>query len=169
MGQRIGRRTVVRATGGALLAGAALGSTGVGAVRAAQTEPSLVGTWVITSTRAGSVPNGILVTVLPQGGFLRTGNAHPTESPAMGVWQQGEDGVYEVTYLALQFDTTGAFIGHRKTWLRVPLDPSGDSFSGQFRCDHGRPEWDCQRPHGGRNSRHAHGGGAVRERLNPGQ
>ncbi|HYY88688.1 MAG TPA: hypothetical protein VFA49_07825, partial [Chloroflexota bacterium] len=39
----------------------------------AQSEPSLVGTWVITSTRAGSVPNGILVTVLPQGGFLRTG------------------------------------------------------------------------------------------------
>jgi hypothetical protein len=88
---------------------------------------------VITSTRAGSVPNGILVTVLPQGGFLRTGNAHPTESPAMGVWQQGEDGVYEVTYLALQFDTAGAFIGHRKTWLRIPLDPPGDSFTGRFR------------------------------------
>src|SRR5919199_4363093 len=130
---RIGRRTVVRRASSALLAGTALGAIGTRMAAAQEAERSLVGTWVITSTRAGSVPNGILVTVLPQGGFLRTGNAHPTESPAMGVWQQGEDGVYEVTYLALQFDNTGAFIGHRKTWLRVPLDPSGDSFTGQFR------------------------------------
>jgi hypothetical protein len=71
--------------------------------------------------------------VLPDGGFLRTGNAHPTESPAMRVWRQAGDGAYEVTYLALQFDNTGKFIGHRKTWLRIPLDPSGDTFTGRGR------------------------------------
>ena len=131
--RRIGRRTVVRTAGSALLAGTALGAIGTRTAGAQEAERSLVGTWVITSTRAGSVPNGVLVTVLPQGGFLRTGNAHPTESPAMGAWEQVEDGVYEVTYMALQFDTKGAFIGHRKTWLRIPLDPSGDSFTGQFR------------------------------------
>jgi hypothetical protein len=128
--QRIGRRAVVRAAGGALVAGAALAP---GKAQAQEAPVSLVGTWIITSTRAGSVPNGILVTVLPDGGFLRTGNTHPTESPAMGVWRQAGDGAYEVTYMALQFDSAGAFIGHRKTWLRVPLDPSGDSFTGRFR------------------------------------
>ena len=128
--QQIGRRAVVRAAGGALVAGAALAA---GAARAQEPPVSLVGTWVITSTRAGSVPNGILVTVLPDGGFLRTGNTHPTESPAMGVWRQVEEGVYEVTYMALQFDATGKFIGHRKAWLRIPLDPSGGSFTGRGR------------------------------------
>jgi hypothetical protein len=51
----------------------------------------------------------------------------------MGVWRQVSDAVYEVTYLALQFDKTGTFIGHRKALLRIPLDPSGDSFTGRFR------------------------------------
>jgi hypothetical protein len=132
--KRIGRRTAVRTAGSALAAGAAL-AAGM-AARPAQANDragSLVGTWIITSTRAGSVPNGILVLVLPDGGFLRTGNAHPTESPAMGVWRQVGDADYEVTYMALQFDNTGTFIGHRKTWLRIPLDPSGDSFTGRFR------------------------------------
>jgi hypothetical protein len=131
---RVTRRTAVRTAGTALAASAAV-AAGLAAqsAEASQRANSLVGTWIITSTRAGSVPNGILVTVLPDGGFLRTGNAHPTESPAMGAWQQGSDGAYEVTYMALQFDNTGAFIGHRKSWLRIPLDPSGDSFTGQFR------------------------------------
>ncbi len=132
--QRIGRRAAVRTAGGAVAAGAVLTAGMVAPTAGAQESPvSLVGTWIITSTRAGSVPNGILVTVLPDGGFLRTGNTHPTESPAMGVWRQASDGAYEVTYMALQFDNTGAFIGHRKTWLRIPLDPSGDSFTGRFR------------------------------------
>ena len=117
----------------AIIAGAAFGGMGARTARADETEESLVGTWIITSTRAGSVPNGILVHVLSDGGFLRTGNTHPTESPAMGVWRQVSDAVYEVTYLALQFDNTGKFIGHRKAWLRIPLDPSGDSFTGRFR------------------------------------
>ena len=132
--QRLGRRAVVRAAGGALVAGTALAAGALTVpARAQESTVSLVGTWIVTSTRAGSVPNGILVTVLPDGGFLRTGNAHPTESPAMGVWRQVEDGVYEVTYLALQFNASGEFIGHRKAWLRIPLDPSGDSFTGRFR------------------------------------
>ena len=130
--QRIGRRTAVRTAGSALAAGAALAAR-AGAVQAQEAPVSLVGTWIITSTRAGSVPNGILVLVLPDGGFLRTGNAHPTESPAMGVWRQVGDADYEVTYMALQFDNTGTFIGHRKSWLRIPLDASGDSFTGRFR------------------------------------
>jgi hypothetical protein len=102
--------------------------------RAGDQVVSLVGTWIVTSTRAGSVPNGILVTVLPDGGFLRTGNTHPTESPAMGRWSQVNDAVYDVTYLALQFDGAGTYIGHRKTWLRITLDhPSGANFTGLFR------------------------------------
>ena len=130
---RISRRTVVGATGGALAAGAALAISVPPGMARAEDEAGLVGVWVVTSTRAGSVPNGILVTVHPDGSFLRTGNAHPTESPAMGVWRQAEAGVYDVTYMALQFDTAGMFIGHRKTWLRITPDPAGDTFTGRFR------------------------------------
>ncbi len=132
--RRIGRRTAVRTAGTALAAGAAL-ATGLGAraLPADASAGSLIGTWVLTSTRAGAVPNGILYMVLPDGGFLRTSNAHPTESPSMGVWRQVSDTVYDVTYMALLFDNTGAFIGHRKTWVRIPLDASGDSFTGHFR------------------------------------
>ena len=132
--QRIGRRTAVRTAGSALAVGAAL-ATGMVArtARAGDGAGSLVGTWVVSSTRAGTIPNAILVTVLADGGFLRTGNAHPTESPAMGRWQQVDDGVYDVTYRALQFDNAGTFIGHRKTWIRITLDPAGDSFSGLAR------------------------------------
>jgi len=73
--QRISRRSMVRTAGTAIAAGAAL-ATGMVArtARADAKDDSLVGTWIVTSTRAGSVPNGILVTVLPDGGFLRTGN-----------------------------------------------------------------------------------------------
>ncbi|SRR5579884_952424 len=132
--QRIGRRTAVRTAASALAAGTAVAAGMVAPpARASAGAGSLVGTWIVTSTRAGSVPNGILVTVLPDGGFLRTGNTHPTESPAMGAWRQVGDADYEVTYLALQFDNAGTFIGHRKTWLQIPLDPSGDSFTGRLR------------------------------------
>jgi hypothetical protein len=131
---RISRRTAVRAASSALVTGAAL-TAGIGASTrdAAARASSLVGTWVVTSTRGAAVPNGILVIILPDGSFLRTGNSHPTESPGMGVWRQVSDGVYETTYLALAFDNAGTVIGHRKSWQRITLDPSGDSFTGETR------------------------------------
>ncbi|HEY8838233.1 MAG TPA: hypothetical protein VIO16_11265, partial [Dehalococcoidia bacterium] len=69
--QRISRRSIVRTAGTAIAAGAAL-ATGMVArtARADAKDDSLVGTWIVTSTRAGSVPNGILLTVLSDGGFL---------------------------------------------------------------------------------------------------
>jgi len=131
--ERMSRRTAVRAAGGALAAGAGLATTQRALPARADDGDSLVGVWVVTSTRAGTIPNGILVTVHPDGSFLRTGNTHPTESPAMGVWRQAAVGVYDVTYLALQFDTDGMFIGHRKTRIRITPDPAGDTFTGRFR------------------------------------
>src|SRR5829696_3340968 len=132
--QRIGRRTAVRTAGSALAAGAALVTGMVARTAEADDEAaSLVGTWIVSSTRAGVAPMGVLVTVLSDGGFLRTGNTHPTESPAMGRWQQAGEEVYDVTYYALQFDNAGAYTGRRKSWLRIPLDASGDSFTGRFR------------------------------------
>ena len=134
MQQRIGRRSAVRTVGSTLVAGAALAGGMVARTPAADASAgSLIGTWVLTSTRAGAVPNGVLYMVLPDGGFLRTSNAHPTESPSMGVWRQVSDTDYDVTYMALLFDNAGTFIGHRKTWVRIPLDASGDSFTGHFR------------------------------------
>jgi len=134
--QRISRRSIVRGAGTALAVGAALATGMVPRTTKAgvrQNNSSLVGTWIVTSTRAGSVPNGILVRVMSDGGFIRTGNTHPTESPALGVWQQVDDAVYDVTYRALQFDSAGMYIGQRKGLLHITLDPSGDSFTGLFR------------------------------------
>jgi len=90
----------------------------------------LVGTWIVTS---GSVPNGALLMVLPDGGVVRTGTSHPTQSPGMGRWQQVDDAVYDVTYRALRFDSAGMYIGQLKSLYQITLDPSGDSFTGLFR------------------------------------
>lgn len=130
---RISRRGAIQATGAALVSGATL-ATGLGAQIAAAHSAAgdLIGAWVVNSTRQGVVPNGLLYLVLPGGGFVRTSNAHPTESPGLGAWQRTGAGGYEVTYQALEFDPTGAFQGYRKSWLQLTLDSSGSSFRGRF-------------------------------------
>src|SRR5438067_262034 len=130
-GQRISRRNAVRAAGAALVAGTALGvdaAPGIAQTGAAAT--GMVGVWVVSSTRAGQIPNGILVTIHPDGTILRVGTDHPREAPAMGVWQQVSEGVYDVSYMSLQFDNAGAYAGRRKASVRITLAPPGTTFTG---------------------------------------
>src|SRR5437867_2846795 len=87
--QRISRRTAVHVAGAALVASAALGAEL--APRSAQAgagSKSPVGVWVVTSTRAGQIPNGVLLTIHLDGTLLRIGTNHPAEAPGVGVWQQ---------------------------------------------------------------------------------
>jgi hypothetical protein len=126
------RRSFVRSVAaGGLGASAAVAFSERVSAQDASTR-TLVGTWMVTSTR-GAVANGVLVTVFPDGSFIRTGIAHATETPGHGVWRQVDDRVYEVTYLAIQLDGSGAFAGHRKSWLRISLDADGNSFDGLTR------------------------------------
>ncbi len=99
MGQRprLSRRTAVRAAGAALVAGAALG-TDMARGAAAAPQPAqegapstgMIGVWVISSTRAGQIPNGILAAVHPDGSFLRIGTNHPTEGARPGRLAAGQ-------------------------------------------------------------------------------
>ncbi len=128
--QRISRREAV-GTMGAMLAGAALaGHVAPRSVEAHAEQPSPVGVWVVSSTRAGQIPNGVLLTLHPDGTLLRIGTNHPTEAPGVGVWEQVGDGVYDFSYVSLQFDASGAFSGRRRASIRMTMDPSGDVVRG---------------------------------------
>ena len=130
--QRISRPRAVSAAGAALVAGAALGADVAPGLAQTGTAPTgMVGVWMVSSTRAGQLPNGVLVTVHPDGTFLRIGSDHPREAPGVGIWQQVSEGVYDVNYVSLQFDNTGAFAGRRKAIMRITLDPGGTTFRGE--------------------------------------
>jgi hypothetical protein len=129
--KRISRRTAVRAAGAALVAGAALGAGAAPrAAQARQAPLSPVGVWVVSSTRAGQIPNGVLLTIHPDGTLLRIGTNHPTEAPGVGVWEQVGERVYNFSYVSLQFDAAGAFAGRRKASLQFTLDSSGQTLAG---------------------------------------
>ena len=124
------RRTVLKNAG--VAAGAALAMTAVGrALAQDEGTTGLTGSWLVTTP--GQVPNATLVTFIPGGAFIRAGTTHLMETPGHGAWKQVGDHEYDITYVTIQFDKDGTFIGHRKSWLRATVDPSGTSFSAVFR------------------------------------
>jgi hypothetical protein len=129
------RRTLLRNAGRATLAAGAIASLGRVSVASAQEDDGagLIGSWGVTNGTAGSQPNAVLVNFIPGGIFMRAGTTHPTESPGFGAWRQVDDSRFEVTYMVVQFDKTGTFIGHRKAWLDVTVNPSGMSWTARTR------------------------------------
>ena len=128
--QRIARREAVGAVG-ALVAGAALATQfAPKSAKAAAAQASPVGVWIVSSTRAGQIPNGVLLTIHPDGTLLRIGTNHPTEAPGVGVWEQVAEDTYDFSYVSLQFDASGAFAGRRRSSIRMTMDPSGDTVKG---------------------------------------
>jgi hypothetical protein len=129
------RRTVLKKAGAA--AGAALAMTQVGQAAAAQDDgtPGIVGTWIVNGVPLAptGVPNSTFVNFIPGGGFTRGGISHPTESPGFGAWRQVAESEFEFTYQVDQFDKTGTFVGYRKAWARMTVDPSGMTWSGMSR------------------------------------
>jgi hypothetical protein len=112
-------------------AGAALAMTAAGRALAHDEGASgLTGSWLVSTP--GGIANGTLVTFIP-GGFIRAGTTLPMETPGHGAWKQVGDHEYDITYVTIQFDKDGTFIGHRKSWLHATVDPSGTSFSAIFR------------------------------------
>jgi hypothetical protein len=127
------RRNVLKKAGAA--AGAALAMTQVSRVAAAQDmDPTgLTGSWLVTNAVPGSPPNATLVTFIPGGAFIRSGNLHLSETPGHGAWKQVGDSEFEITYMTLQFDKEGNWIGHRKSWLHATVDASGMKFTARTR------------------------------------
>ena len=128
------RALAVSVGGGGVVAGAALAAVAVPAVYGQETDPAgIVGTWLVTNAAPGSIRNSTLVQFFPRRSLFRTGAAHLSKTPGFGAWTQTGEREYEVTYMTVQVDKEGAFNGHRKTWLKIALDPSGTSWSAQTR------------------------------------
>jgi hypothetical protein len=126
-------RTASRASAAAAGATLAFGHIDSVAARQSDATASLLGCWVVNAVNPAptAVPNGTLVSFTPGGGFTRAGVTHPTESPGFGAWTQVGESEFDVTYLVVQFDMQGTFIGHRKAWLHITLDTSGMSWTAQ--------------------------------------
>jgi hypothetical protein len=126
------RRSVLKKAG--VAAGAALALTQAGRAAAQDMDSGgLTGSWLVTNAAPGSPANATLVTFIPGGAFIRAGNLHPAETPGHGAWRQVGDFEYEITYMTLQFDKEGNWIGHRKSWLHATVDPSGTKFTARTR------------------------------------
>jgi hypothetical protein len=93
----------------------------------------LTGSWLVTNSSPGSPANATLVTFIPGGAFIRAGTSHLSESPGHGAWKQVGESEYDITYVTVQFDKDGTFIGHRKSWLHATIDPSGTKFTAMAR------------------------------------
>jgi hypothetical protein len=128
------RRAVLRGAGAAALGGAALSLTAATAGAQRQNEEAgLTGSWLVTNGVPGSIANTTLVTFIPGGAFIRAGTAHLSETPGHGAWRHVGDRDYEITYYTIRFDATGAFNGHRKTFLLATVDPTGMTFNARTR------------------------------------
>ena len=93
------------------------------------TAATLVGAWEVTARRASGVGKNLL-TFSSDGTFFRSGDSHPRFSGGHGAWKMVSRGIYEASYVAFGFDTTGKWTGISRNNLRVRLAPGGDSFEG---------------------------------------
>ena len=132
------KKTSPRMTRRATLGGAAAAVTTLALIDRpaeaySQSRADLTGSWLVTNGAPGAVPNTTLVTFVPGGAFVRAGTTHLMETPGHGAWQHITDRDFAITYYTLRFDGSGAFIGHRKTFLLATVEPDGMRFQARTR------------------------------------
>jgi len=110
------------------LPGGALAAT---VAHASQDGLTLDGSWLLTTLLPTGARGAGLLTCTPDGGFVRSGDGHPLESPGHGAWERTGDREFNITYVALRFDADRNFIGSRKTNVRLTLDETLEAFTGQ--------------------------------------
>ena len=96
---------------------------------AVETNRSLVGAWIVSSSR----PRGLgknLLTFSSDGTFFRSGDSHPVLSGAHGAWKRVGDREFNATYIAFRFDQSGKWIGSNKTRIHITLGPGENEFTG---------------------------------------
>ena len=62
-----------------------------------------------------------------------SGGDAPYGDPGARAWAQVGDNEYDITYMTVQLDDAGNFIGNRKTYLRATMAPSGMRFTARVR------------------------------------
>ena len=83
----------------------------------------------MTSRRSSGVGKNLL-TFSSDGTFFRSGDTHPVLSGAHGAWKQVAPNVYEASYVAFAFDSSGAWSGMNRNNLQIRLAADGNLFQG---------------------------------------
>lgn len=96
------------------------------------TAPSLVGAWEVTSQRTRGLGKNLL-TFSSDGTFFRSGDSHPVLSGAHGAWKRVAPNVYEASYVAFTFDSSGKWSGIARNNLQIRIDEGGNSFKGSVK------------------------------------
>lgn len=128
------RRAMLKAAGWLAGAAALLGarpSAADAAPAGAQGEP-LEGSWRTEATRAGEPPVINLLTYIPGGGMVTTGN-DPLLGPAHGVWARAGDREYDFAFVRPGWDSVHNYAGIRKGQVRVRVAEDLDELTGSAR------------------------------------
>ena len=92
-------------------------------------EPTLVGAWEVTATRARGVGKNLL-TFSSDGTFFRSGDTHPVLSGAHGAWKLVGPNQYNASYVSFSFDANGKWTGINRNNLQLNLGVDGNEFTG---------------------------------------
>jgi hypothetical protein len=92
-------------------------------------NPTLVGAWEVTASRARGVGKNLL-TFSSDGTFFRSGDTHPVLSGAHGAWKLVGPNQYNASYVSFSFDQSGKWIGINRNNLQLNLGPDGNEFKG---------------------------------------
>jgi hypothetical protein len=98
-------------------------------VRAGASNPTLVGAWEVTASRARGVGKNLL-TFSSDGTFFRSGDTHPVVSGAHGAWKLVGPDQYNASYVSFSFDQGGKWNGFNRNNLQLTLSPGGNEFTG---------------------------------------
>ena len=94
--------------------------------------PTLVGAWEVTARRAAGVGKNLL-TFSSDGTFYRSGDTHPVLSGGHGAWKKVGPNLYQASYVAFTFDSSGKWVGVNRNNLEIRLGDDGASFQGTVR------------------------------------
>lgn len=92
-------------------------------------NPTLVGAWEVTVSRARGIGKNLL-TFSSDGTFFRSGDTHPVLSGGHGAWKLIGPNQYNASYVAFSFDQSGKWIGINRNNLQLSLSPDGNEFKG---------------------------------------
>ena len=94
---------------------------------------TLVGAWEVTVNRARGVGKNLL-TFSSDGTFFRSGDTHPVLSGAHGAWKLVGPNLYNASYVAFSFDSSGNWTGINRNNLQISVSPDGDEFKGTVKA-----------------------------------
>ena len=97
--------------------------------RVGMSGQSLVGAWEVTASRARGVGKNLL-TFSSDGTFFRSGDTHQVLSGAHGAWKLVGPNLYNASYVAFSFDSSGKWTGINRNNLQISVGPDGNEFNG---------------------------------------